>query len=195
MSNGENWRVEADKKRAAIVATLEEMGLSIESRFVPFSQSRNKDARYQSLNWIVTAKREGREFMTFDYSAGIAHCPSYDAPAPANWHRSVKAWRESVVNFEVENGFRAKFRGFGDFVADKAKPILPDAVDVFYSLVSDSYVLNCASFEDWALEIGYDPDSRKAEETYRACLAIALKLRATIGDSGMAKLVNVYEGF
>lgn len=44
----------------------------------------------------------------------------------------------------------------------------PTAADVVGCLLSDwSGWFNSTGFEDWALDYGYDPDSRKAEATYR----------------------------
>lgn len=56
------------------------------------------------------------------------------------------------------------------------------------SLVSDADVLDCSTFEEWADNLGYDKDSRKAEATYRECLALALKLRNGLGEAALAEL-------
>jgi len=34
----------------------------------------------------------------------------------------------------------------------------------------------CGSFEAWASDLGYDPDSRKAEKVFKACEGIKLRL-------------------
>lgn len=56
-----------------------------------------------------------------------------------------------------------------------------------YSVCDD-----CVYFEKYGRldepELGYDPDSRKAEAIYKACLEIALKLRNALGEDGLAKL-------
>ncbi len=47
----------------------------------------------------------------------------------------------------------------------------PDAHDVMQCLCSDAVsVDNCADFEQWACELGFDTDSRKAERVYRQCV-------------------------
>lgn len=184
-----------DKKQIAdVIAAL---GLTLESTFVPFSKSRNKAEKHKSLNWIVTIKRNGRDVLSTDYSAGIAHCPSYSKKTPAAWDRPARMWPVLVADFETESGFQvaSPYSTWRGFYADKAKPILPDAVDVFASLTLDSSVLDAGGFEDWASEYGYDTDSRQAEKTYRACLDIALKLRAAIGDSGMGALRDAFEDY
>lgn len=58
----------------------------------------------------------------------------------------------------------------------------PDAEMVLECLLSDASVEYNRSFEDWAGDLGYDTDSRKAEKIYKACLKIAKKLHALLGD-------------
>lgn len=44
----------------------------------------------------------------------------------------------------------------------------PTVDEVLECLISDAWtVKNSNSFEDWAAELGYDEDSRKAEKTYK----------------------------
>jgi hypothetical protein len=38
------------------------------------------------------------------------------------------------------------------------------------------------SFEEFCLEFGYDPDSRKAERIHKACEKTARELRRLLGD-------------
>lgn len=54
--------------------------------------------------------------------------------------------------------------------------------DILYSLALDSSALD-QPFEDWAPELGYDPDSRKAEAIYDACQASAFKLKRLLGGA------------
>lgn len=206
-------------EKAEIAATLETLGLTVESRFIPFSQSRNKDDERKTLNWSVTVKRNGRDILTTDYSAGAAHCPGYAAKkAPsafvprmyrrsdgttryASERESMEQYREAVCAAECESGMPMEIDPFSRGSDNtfkrkhKAPAILPDPVDVLYSLAMDSSVLDAGGFENWAGEYGYDTDSRKAESIYRACLDIALKLRAALGDTGMETLRNAFEDY
>ena len=109
--------------------TLNALGITVESVFVPFSQSRNKDSEYPNLNWRVTIKRNGRDVLTTDYSAGMAHCPGYNAETvpdsffprhyrnsrtgetrAATSSESLNQWREYLVTAECESGFAMKPR-------------------------------------------------------------------------------------
>jgi hypothetical protein len=75
------------------------------------------------------------------------------------------------------------------------KAIMPDACDVLHSLLMDSEVLDSNSFESWASDFGYDPDSRKAESIYRACLEIGLKVRNGLGESIVAELRAAFQDY
>ena len=71
---------------------------------------------------------------------------------------------------------------------DCKSPLKPELRDVLYSLSMDASVLDSSCFEEWANELGYEADSRKAEGIYKACLDIALKLRNALGEAGLEKL-------
>lgn len=156
-----------------------ELGLTMGAKFIPWSNSRNAGEKQPSLNWSVTIKRAGRDVLTTDYMAGCGHCPSYK-------QGNSNACRAMAVNAECETGFAHSIESMSPKKTNK--PILPDLADVLHSLASDASVIDCGSFEEWASEFDYDTDSRKAEAAYRACLEIALKLRAAIGDDGLTKL-------
>lgn len=98
----------------------------------------------------------------------------------------------AAVRYECEHG-RPDREGW---VGAKGRgPILPDPVDVLYSLVSDASVLDYPTFEAWAGEWDFDPDSRRAEGIYRECLELALRLRGAVGEEGIRKLAEATEGY
>lgn len=166
-----------------IQAAMDTLKITVSAVFVPWSKSRNAKPApklaYRSLNWRVTLLRDGREILTTDYSAGIAHCPSYE-------QGNLSIDHDHAVRAECESGRRSRSNWSG--VRSDGKPIMPDFVSVVWSLCQDADVLDAGEFEEWASEFGYDTDSRKAEAIYRACLDIALKLHAAIGDEGLQLL-------
>ena len=160
-------------------------GLTITSTFIPFSQSRNKDSKNLSLNWRVTLLHNGKPILTTDYMAGIAHAPASklsikDVGGPNS------LMRHGLLQREVETG-RSTF----STIRPSGEPILPDEEEVIACLLNECDTLDYASFEDWAAEIGYDPDSRSAEKIYRQCLEHSLALRAALGDTLLAELREV----
>jgi hypothetical protein len=170
-------------------AACDALGLTINAKFVPFSQSRNKHEKRPSLNWLVTLFVDGRPILETDYGAGCGHCPSYK-------QGRMTVDQAQAVKFECERGVPYKVSAAGAYSPVGSKPILPDREDVVYSLIMDSSsIFDAGGFESWASGLGYDPDSRKAEAVYRACLEIALKLRSGIGEAGMAKLQEAFQDY
>jgi hypothetical protein len=169
------------------VELVNKLGLTIESEFVPFSRSRhakpNPKVNDLSVNWRVTLKMNGREILTTDYGAGIAHCPAYKDGPPLG---GIGVDTAEAIRRECETGKRAKKHGL------YGEAINPDSLDVLYSLVVDSDVLEHPCFEEWAANFGYDADSRAAEKMYRACLEIALRLRSEIGDANLSALREAF---
>jgi hypothetical protein len=67
----------------------------------------------------------------------------------------------------------------------------PETADVLDCLASDARTLESSrSFEEWALDLGYDEDSRKAERTYRAVKKQSARLRKLLGESAYKALLN-----
>lgn len=67
----------------------------------------------------------------------------------------------------------------------------PDAASVLDCLASDASTLeNASGFEDWAVELGYDSDSRKAERTYRAIQQQTERLRQFLGTAAFDTLLR-----
>lgn len=163
-------------------AYVDSLTLEYRAEFVPVQDSRNAGTR--TLNWRVSIGRPNGPaiaFLTTDYSQGIGHIPGF-AASKYSAGRRLTLEVDSAVRHAIETG-RSRFRADGTVASGytKGRPIpAPELIDVLYCLVSDSDVLNYASFEEWADCVGYDPDSRKAEAVYRECMNNALRLRQII---------------
>jgi hypothetical protein len=153
------------------------LGLSVTAKFVPFSQSRNREQKDCILNWKVTLQRNGRDIMTTDYSAGQGHCHSYKNPPKFENGTIDKYLQRKRIADECENGKTSRLTEHGSRFHVGGAAILPDECDVIYSLVLDSDVLNYSGFEQWADNFGYDSDSRAAMAIYQDCLDIALVVK------------------
>lgn len=160
-------------------AEMQCQGVTVSAEFVPWSRSRNAAERSPSLNWRVTVKRNGRDILMTDYSAGMGHAPAYKAAV---------GLKTSIYN--MERITRECETGKANNVA-----ILPDSCDVLYSLLLDASVLDYPTYEDWASDFGYDTDSRNGEAIYHACLETALELRAGLGDAGLTALQQSTDGY
>lgn len=179
-----------DKPQPATLETaLAAHGVTMTAQFVPWSKSRNRDEkddrgnRRMSLNWLVTIFVNGRPVLTTDYSAGEGHCPSY-RHISGRFCRSIDY--DKMLEHECETGRAANLSG---------KPILPDLASVMHSLLLDASAIDSPTYEDWAADFGYDPDSRKGESIYRQCLDYGLRLRRALGDTALRALQEAAEGY
>ncbi|AEY69524.1 hypothetical protein AH2_00013 [Burkholderia phage vB_BceS_AH2] len=69
---------------------------------------------------------------------------------------------------------------------------IPEAADVFNSLLMDTSDIDGEAFEDWAENLGYDPDSRKAERIFKACQETALHLQTVFTRSELDDLREIF---
>lgn len=157
--------------------------LAVEAEFVPFSRSRNAGEKMPSLNYRVTLFRNGRAILgPIDYSMGSGHCPAY---------QTAVGLKSSIYNSDrIANECQT-----GTTVNYPKRAILPNPIDVIHSLLLDGSAIDSGTFEEWASEYGYNPDSRKGEAIYRACLEIGLKLRAGLGDALLAELREAFQDY
>lgn len=176
--------------KSELVELIGNLELAVIPKFVPCSQSRNAGEKMPSLNWKITLQCRGRDLFTVDYNAGMGHAPSYK-----NWKSGGSALQHDAIVFECENGRPARIAPGGTVYADARQTILPDTIDVIYSLVSDADAIEYPSFEDWASNFGYEPDSRKAEKIYRQCLEIGLALRSALGEANLLKLREAFQDY
>lgn len=173
--------VDCREVEGLIAGICERLGLVMAAAFAPFSQSRNakpgSDGKiWRSLNWKI---RIGRHhvpefsFLETSYSQGVAHCPAYKAKLG-----------DVAINEEIETGLIVN-----KYAQPSRKPIpAPNIGIVMAAIAKDCDVINAGGFEEWACDLGFEPDSRRAECIYRELLEIALKMRAAIGNAALAEL-------
>lgn len=170
---------------------IDDLRIVMVATFVPWSESRSykrdTPVSKRSLNWKITLKRNDREILTTDYTAGIGNAPSYK-------HGRLTLDDEAKLIHETERGTKASLLSNANFITSRG-PITVDICDVVYALVNDASAIDSPTFEAWASDLGYDSDSRSAEATYRACVETGLALRAALGNAGLAKLQQACEGY
>ena len=167
---------------------VKRLDLKMTTQFVPFSISRNADSNQKSLNWKVTLSSI-RNKMTFDYSKGVGHLPYPNEFQLDKYQRSVV---NEAVNSAVETGVARKIaRGAMAFTLLHSKEEFPTPTlqGILYSLTQDADVVNYLTYEEWAADFGYDPDSRKGEKVYEECRLQAFKLSDVLG--GPDKIENL----
>mgnify|MGYP000579611485 CR=1 FL=1 len=192
------WELDRDQKHKIIDTALSEFTMSVAYKPKDLSVLQNErgavkmdDLSKTMLDYDVTISFRGRHAITSEYHMGIGHIPDWN-------HRGVltidkwKALKEVFKTGRVGKGWSDVLSAF---IGPNLKPILPEMRDVIWSFIQDSDVINYESFEQWADEVGYDPDSRSAEKTYHACLTTALKLRNAIGEVKLAELRELFQDY
>lgn len=66
----------------------------------------------------------------------------------------------------------------------------PETAEVLDCMASDASGAD-QGFEDWASDLGYNTDSRKAERTYKAVQSQTVKLRKLLGDRDFTALLEM----
>ena len=66
----------------------------------------------------------------------------------------------------------------------------PNVDEVLDCLASDAQGID-QEFEDWASDLGYDPDSRKAEKVYKNIQRESEKLKNLLGEKAYKTLLEV----
>lgn len=158
--------------RETLTSESQALGLRIECEFVPLSRSRNAKEKWPTVNWRVRLMRSDRLVWEGDFQQGIAHLKTPRGFDPSRVDGS-NAMRQAC-----EKGI-----GFWDrTVIPDVRAVEPGLADILHALLLDAGAIDEGSFEDWASSLGYDPNSRKAESIWRACIETGLKLRAALGD-------------
>lgn len=184
-------------------AAIESLGLTMSATFVPYS--RTKDAKSSpnlddlSLNWTVTIFRTQNgvliKIITTPYRAGIAHAPAYNDPkCRIDMGRGgFSQWGFDRVRAECETG---KTNPGADVLHSVPhETIKPNFANVLHCLVSDASAIDYPTFEQWAADMGCDPDSRKAEATYRDGLETGLKLGLALGGDGLRRIRDAFRDY
>jgi hypothetical protein len=153
-------------------------GLTVESVFIPFSQSRNKDSKHKSLNWLVRVLYRGKIVLTTEYSQGEGWCPCYKLAA--KFKKNSYLFR-SAVEMECELGKVCMASMLGDMCYSTTKRITLDPCGPIASLFMDAQAINCCNFQDWCDELGENSDSISAKRVYDTCLQTGLALLNTVG--------------
>lgn len=134
-----------------------------------------------ALEYSVSIQHGEKEILTTRYLMGLGRIPGwisgqYVADCPAI---------DEVVR-TGSGGLRIVERGFYQYVP--GPPILPDPDHVISSIVTDAGAANYSSFEEWAVDFDYDPDSRSAESIYRECRRTGHALKKAVGRDWMRAL-------
>ena len=111
---------------------------------------------------------------------------------PSNWSKDSKSWLCSVQRGEHIGECNFRVMSF-EYHTGSAIEGPPKLADLLYCLAMDASAKEEECFEDWAENLGYDTDSRKAEKTYQACLKNADDLCYLLGNDAFNTLLECEE--
>lgn len=157
-------------------------GLTYSVKFVPRSQAPKREDDWKCLSWKVRIEF-GRQVLETDYHTGLGLC------GKAVQSRINSLPKYCIDRQQAENELMER----GSLKGHRSEQ--PSLRDVIHSLLLDSEAIDYASFEEWADCLGFDVDSRKAEQTYRACLATGLKLRSMLGGAKLQELREEFQDY
>ncbi len=130
----------------------------------------------RAVTMFETNKETTMELQELIQNAGIT-MDATQVAAPAN----DKTWGEGARHWQCTLALGER-RMKVPFHQGSAHENSPTAADVLNCLASDADVEQAESFEEWASNLGYDADSRRAEKIYQFCVKQTKALRMLLGD-------------
>ena len=126
--------------------------------------------------------------IRFSAKPGTNAAPPWAEPGKAHG----KQWRirlsgQTPMEKSLQVGLRAVTFPFWNSIAAGSEE--PSAYDVLACISGD---VNCPdTFKDFCSEYGYDEDSRKAEQTFKRCRALAVKLQEFFTEQEQTDLQEI----
>jgi hypothetical protein len=137
---------------------------------------------WPNIRFDVALKFKGKPVLESKYSLGVGHVDPKKARIGSVISNPRLTADEEGMLFAWQRQPHAAFKEKQRQATLAAKlaayqKVAPDLASVLHSLLSDGDAFfNAQTFEDWASDLGYDTDSRKAESIYRLCDETGRKL-------------------
>lgn len=131
----------------------------------------------------------GRFTETFDYFTGLGH----RAPV-TDTQRIAASYEFQGLTVADKKGATNYGKRYLKRVQELRKPQPPHIAGVLHSLILDASARN-ESFPDWCANFGYDDDSIKALNTYKACCEEGNKLSRVVPRDALVKLSEVLQDY
>ena len=136
------------------------------------------DQNWTSIRFDCALARNGREVWSGPYHLGVGHLKNLATIERANG----KLPRNAAPT-------QAQLAALTRYAA--AERLQPKLADVLASLILDGAAyFDGSPFEEWAADLGYDTDSRKAEATFRECDTTGRKLARAFKPDELEALRN-----
>lgn len=165
---------------------------TITSTRVPVNPNFHNDS-IKMFNYMVTLTHNKKDMFLF-YSMGYGHWQDkrtgkrVSVPFAWNYDELVKIldnkkFYASYFNTWGSGKGKEKFTNYNiDSFLSSNIPAIPTVENILECFVSDFYSTpDFYSFEQWAMDLGYDTDSRKAEQTYNTIQKQAKEFESLVG--------------
>lgn len=156
---------QSDDIRTQVAEILKAAGVTFTAHYTGATTRDKWECDSWACSFVVNGRGE-----RFDFYTGLGH--RAEATKDAKLRVSYGFQR---LNENDRKGLTSYGRRYLAEVEKLRKPQAPHAADVLHSLILDSSAVG-QSFDSWCSDFGYDTDSRKAENIYRACQQNADKL-------------------
>jgi hypothetical protein len=179
------------KTEQSITETLTALGFTL--LLTGGARGEVRDNDWLCIAYSVRLEYKGRSVIETDYCLGVGHVK----PKGARFTSWALTTDESRLLKHWQSNPGAQFSNkqtWADVAAKlaKAQKVVPQLADVMHSLMMDGEAFfDATTFEDWAANLGYDADSRKAETIYKACDDIGRKLARGIPSEVLAQVREI----
>jgi hypothetical protein len=176
-------------------AVLAKMGVTLESSS-GLVGVREKD--WECVTFQCSLSRRGKVFWSGPYHLGLGHVKLPKVFPFMNFSMDEARIGETLVRKPnvkfLPEGQEIKVRLYQKLV--RMQKVFPSLLDVMHSLLSDgSAQFDSQAFEDWCGDLGYDTDSRKAHETWLACVEIGMCLRRAFSAAEVEELREAFSQY
>ncbi len=163
-----------------------------------------RDQDWQHDLYYVTFTNQRSGVLSTEYKTGLGHRvavtnnQSFTATS-----RMKTAYNKALKSVGIENGLTVTQKEFitsngfkkARILEGGAYSVTPTSASVLYSLLNDARCGSDYDFEDFCSEFGYDEDSIKAYETYKACQKTSKQLKKVFSATQLAQLETLLEDY
>lgn len=163
---------------------IKDTGITMTATPVPENPNMEPcDPKAERVHFHIVMEHDGRSCMTY-FTVGIGMVERWALDSPTRHNRPSKNRAAAKGRMTFPNGNLCRGSISWEEGMEIAKEIYrPELEDVLSCIAGDAIdIERSPRFEDWADEIGFDSDSRKAERTFNVCVKMTNDLRDFFGQ-------------
>lgn len=147
----------------------------------PGEEKQAKGTVWRHYKWSLLLTNGSRSFST-EYKCGSAHATLRKRGLYQRNPNAIQLSSKDTTSLALIRALKPHSKlSVSDIEDSEIIPTAPTLRDVLENLQCDARSADRTTFEDFCGEFGYDTDSRKAEQIFRACQDTCAKLSAFFG--------------